>query len=458
MEFNKEFLLEKGQLVLSEAKKLGASQAEVTLRLNNSALTRLANSIIDQNVAERHARISTILYFGKRKGSTTVEVLDDKSIKEAVANTAKIAKISPENKDFKSLPEPKPYSKALTEEDFISEKTINTTPEERAKYAMEAIQAAHSIDKRIKAVAGSISNTTVEVAILNSLGIEAYIPQTFSSVSLTVLAEDGEEETAGWSADQQKDFTELQITAVAKKAAQKAADGFGMKAIEPGNYEVILEPAAVGGFMFYMSYFGFSAMMYQDYISFLRDKIGEKVFSEKLTLWDDAFDKRLVNNDLFDAEGSPKQRLDLVMKGIVKNLAYDTLTADKDGVESTGHNVKFRGRSIPVAGHLLMEEGDSSIDEMIAETKNGLLVTHFHYQNTVNPQKGIMTGLTRDGAWYIKNGEIQHPVPTLRYTDALPRFLGKIDLLGTYPKLNDTQVKVPAIKLPSFTITGSSKE
>jgi len=204
---------------------------------------------------------------------------------------------------------------------------------------------------------------------------------------------DETEETAGWSADNNRDFSKLHVQTVAEKPTRKATNGFGMKNIEPGDYEVILEPAAVAGFMFFISYFGFSALLYLDYISFLRDKIGEKLFSEKFTMWDDAYDSRIPYRTFFDDEEQPKTQLELVQKGIVKNLAYDTLTATKDGVTTTGHNGRFRGRSLPIASHILVEEGTASLEEMIAETKNGILVTHFHYQNAVNPTKGIFTGL-----------------------------------------------------------------
>jgi len=457
MEFNKDLLFEKCQVLLKEATKLGASQAEVRIGLSTTALTRLANSIIDQNVAERHANVRTIVYFGKQKGSTTVEILDDASLKQAVADAVKVAKISPENKDFKSLPEKQTYDEIPLDE-LVSKKTINATPELRAEYATLAIDSAHAIDKRVKAVAGAISHGLYEEAILNSLGVEVYGAATGSNINLTVLAEDGKEQTAGWSSDNRNDFTQLQIKTVAEKAAKKAADGFGMKYIDSGNYEVILEPAAVGGLMFFMSYFGFSAMMYQDYISFLRDKIGEKIFDEKLNLWDDGFDKRLVYRGFYDDEGYPKSKLDMITNGVAMNLAYDTLTADKDGVKSTGHNAKFRGRSMPFPGNLLIGEGNSNLDEMIAETKNGILITHFHYQNAVNPTKGIFTGLTRDGAWLVKDGEIQYPLRTLRYTDSVLRFFANIDMIGKYSDLNDTQAKVPPMKLPSFTISGSQKE
>ncbi|MHA1121530.1 MAG: hypothetical protein ACTSPC_01795, partial [Candidatus Heimdallarchaeota archaeon] len=134
MEFNKDLLFEKCQILLKEATKLGASQAEVRIGLSTTALTRLANSIIDQNVAERHANVRTIVYFGKQKGSTTVEILDDTSLKQAVADAVKVAKISPENKDFKSLPEKQTYDEIPLDE-LVSKKTINATPELRAEYA-----------------------------------------------------------------------------------------------------------------------------------------------------------------------------------------------------------------------------------------------------------------------------------------------------------------------------------
>ena len=94
---------------------------------------------------------------------------------------------------------------------------------------------------------------------------------------------------------------------------------------------------------------------------------------------------------------------------------------------------------------------------MITETKDGLLITHFHYMNAVSPTQGIFTALTRDGTWKIENGEIKYPVRTLRFTDAVDRFLGTIDLIGKYPSINSSMFKVPAVKLPSFTVSSIQK-
>jgi predicted Zn-dependent protease len=395
---------------------------------------------------------------GNRKGSYSLDAFTDSDIEAAAQAAVRMAKVSAEDKDFISLPEPRQASTELSIEDMVCESTVNATPEDKAEAANSIIQLAHDIDKRISAVSGALSNVFNERVIVNSQGVSTYQANTMSNLNLTIMAKDGNEETAGWSSDNRRDFRELRIDDVTERAARKAAEGFDAIDLDPGDYELILEPAAVGGFMFYMIYTGFSALTYQDYRSFLRDRIGERVFSEKLTMWDDSLDKRHSAPRLYDDEGFPKSRLDLIEAGTVKNLVYDSYTAGKDGVQSTGHKAKLWSRSLPFALHMIVNDGDSSVNEMIEETKNGILVTHFHYQNPVDPTKGMMTGLTRDGAWLVKNGEIAHPVKTLRYTDALPRFLSKIDLVGRYQNLRDTIPIVPPLKLPSFKITGSSEQ
>ncbi|MFW9910366.1 MAG: TldD/PmbA family protein [Candidatus Thorarchaeota archaeon] len=457
MVWKKELLLEKAKLVLQEAEKLGATQAEVKLCVADTALTRLANSIIDQNVAERRSSANIVLYYGKRKGSVDFEVFDNASLRAATEAAAKIAKVSPENPDFLSIPEPQEYSSKLKQSDLVSESTLNATPELRAEYATKAISESHNVDKRIRAVAGAISHSVSETVFANSLGIEAYLSATRAAINLTVMADEGNEEAAGWSQDIRNGFGDLQVEEVAKRAAQKAANGFGTKVLDAGEYEIILEPAALAGFVFLMCYYAFNARMYQDYTSFLRDRIGEKVFSDKFTMRDNPLDTRFASPQFFDAEGYPRAPLDLVDHGVVKSIAYDTITATKDGVKSTGHQMRFMGQSMPMAQHVLIDEGNSSLEEMIEETKRGILVTHFHYQNAVDPSKGVLTGLTRDGAWLVENGEVKYPLKTLRYTDAAPRFFGSIDLVGKYGYLRDSTSIVPSMKLPSFKITGSTK-
>ncbi|MFW9845579.1 MAG: TldD/PmbA family protein [Candidatus Thorarchaeota archaeon] len=458
MAFMKEELMTKADFAIRQAESFGASQVEVEVFRTRNALTRLANSIIDQNVAENRIAVRILVYLGKRKGSYSLDAFDDNDVSMAAETAVRMAKVSAEDKDFISLPKPQDSTSSLSITDTVSETTANVTPEKRAEVASRVISIAHDVDNRVHAVAGAISNRLTERVIANSLGISTYQANTTSNLNLTVIAQDGSEETAGAASDTRRDFRDLRISDVAERAARKAAEGFGAISLNPGDYELILEPAPVGGFMTYLILTGLSALAYQDYRSFLRDRIGEQVFSDKLVIWDDALDKRHAAPQMYDSEGFPKSRLDLVDSGTVKNLVYDSYTAGKDGVKSTGHNIKGWSGSMPFASHVIMQEGDSSVNEMVEETKNGILITHFHYQNPVDPTKGMMTGLTRDGAWFVKNGEISSAVKTLRYTDALPRFLGKVDLVGKYQALRDSGSIVPPLKLPSFNITGSNTQ
>ncbi|TFH09945.1 MAG: TldD/PmbA family protein [Candidatus Thorarchaeota archaeon] len=459
MENNRELLLSKAEMIIKEAEAHGASQSQAAINLTNLNLTRLANSIIDQNVAERHVRVKALLYFGNKRGSVNFEVFEDADIKDAVSQAASLARISRENEDFKSLPTPKKYP-SFNLDSLVCKATYDTTPELRAEYAKLAIDTAHEVDNRVAAVAGYVQNITSERVVTNSLGVEGYEMRTSSDIELTILARDGSEETAGWSGDARRDVRDLKVEEVATIAAEKTVKGFGMKDLSPGEYEVVLEPAAAGGLLFYTSMLGFGARHHQEFMSFLRDRIGEEVFSDKLSLYDNALDERLVGASLFDDEGVPHQKVDLIDKGVVKNLVYDTFTAGKDGVESTGNHAQWWGPAEPIARHIIANEGKSSIEDMVSETKNGVLVTHFHYMNPVNPTQGVLTALTRDGTWYIENGDVKHPLRTLRFTDAIPRFFKDIELVGRYSEFLSTPPigLVPGLKLPSFRFSGSSKE
>jgi len=457
---NRDLLLSKAEVVLKEATSLGASQAQATVTLRTMGLTRLANSIIDQNVSEHHAKVRALLYFGKKSGAIEFEVFEDNDIKRAVENAVSLARISRENSDFISLPGKKSYSSSFDVNGLICEETYNASPELRAEYATLAIETAHSIDKRVDAVAGYVQNTTSERVVVNSLGVEGYEMKTFADTQLTVIARDGAEEAAGWSSNAQRDIRDLKVEDVARIAGQKAADGFGLEDLTPGEYEVVLEPAAAGGLMFYTTLLGFGARRHQEYMTYLRDRIGENVFSEKLAISDNALDPRLVGASLFDDEGVPHQKVDLVEDGIIKNLVYDSMTAGKDGVESTGNHARWWGPGEPIPRHVIVEEGKASIEDMISETKRGVLVTHFHYMNPVNPTEGVLTALTRDGTWYIEDGEVKYPLRTLRFTDEILRFFKNIDIIGEHSKFNTLPPfgLVPGMKLPSFRFSGSSKE
>jgi predicted Zn-dependent protease len=185
--------------------------------------------------------------------------------------------------------------------------------------------------------------------------------------------------------------------------------------------------------------------------------LGEKVFDGKLNIYDDAHDPKTLYSFPIDGEGVPKSHLQLIEDGKVseRSICYDSFTAGKEGKTSTGHALPpifgFMGRPFPI--NTLVAAGDSSIEEMIKDTKQGIYITRFHYTNPVEPSKAILTGLTRDGTFSIKNGEVVTPLRNLRYTDSMLSALKLIPLIGKDIEILE-DVTAPAMKLKKLRFTG----
>jgi predicted Zn-dependent protease len=241
-------------------------------------------------------------------------------------------------------------------------------------------------------------------------------------------------------------------------AAAKATTGADPIELAPGSYEVVLEAKAVAALLLFPAWLGFNGKAHAEGTSFAH--VGELQFDERVTLWDDATDPRSLGRP-YDAEGTPKRRVDLVTAGVTVGLVHDRRSATLAGVESTGSSLgqeSFGG----YPGDLFMEAGDESIDELIAGVERGLLVTDFWYNRILDPKTQVVTGLTRNGLFLIEGGEVVAPVQNLRYTQSVVGALAPGHVLGIG---NDAQlvsneggiVHVPSVRLASFAFTGNAQ-
>jgi predicted Zn-dependent protease len=230
--------------------------------------------------------------------------------------------------------------------------------------------------------------------------------------------------------------------------------GINPTTIEPGSYTVILEPLAVADLLGYMNYVGFSARSAQLGTGYLTGKIGQKVFGENITIKDD------VNNEntmplYFDFEGYERKVLNIIEKGIVKELAYDVKSAIKDGVETTGHSVGQAGMGgLPL--NLVMEGGNETLEGLIKSTQKGILVTRFHYMNVVDPRQALLTALTRDGLFMIEEGKIKSGVKNMRFTESMLMAFNKVVGI-TSERKKTSGYYVPAVKIEDFHFTGKTE-
>jgi predicted Zn-dependent protease len=416
-----------------------ADQTQVTLSVGESSLTRFADSIIHQNVSERNADLAVRAVIGKKIGYATTNKLDDESIRSVVETAVNFARHSAENPDFVSLPEPEP----ITEINSYDERTAEYGPEDRASAVAGLVEEGR---RRGATAAGQLSNGYREYAVVNSLGVSAYNPRTIAAMTTVMTAGSGH----GYADDIAHRIGEINPIKAAIEAAKTAARGKDPQSIEPGEYDVILLPYAAGDLAESLGYLGLGALSVQEGRSFM--EFGEPIVGENITIWDDGLDPRGLPQS-FDPEGVPKQRVDMIVNGVGKAVVYDSYTAKKEGRESTGHATGGVGTYGPMPMNMFMQPGDASIEEMIASTKRGILVTRFHYTNVIHPVLTLITGMTRDGTFLIEDGRITKPLKNLRFTDSVLERLSNVEMISRETR-RQGMVVAPAIKARGFRFTG----
>jgi predicted Zn-dependent protease len=439
------------QLCQEVLRRVGEGIAEVSLLVNDESLTRFANNAIHQNVAENDIHISVQVFIGSREGTAATNRLDPEALDMVVERARANAKVSPENPDFPGLAGPASYSLVQS----FDEVTAEYSPMERARLVKQVCALASAKDFN---AFGAFTTGVTEIVLANTNGMYAYHMTTRADFQTVAMEKDGD--ASGWSQASGWQVAEIPASALGEQAIHKTEIGRSPRLIEPGEYPVILDPYATQDLLLMLNLTGMGANAVQEGRSWMNNRIDTQVFSPNISIWDDALDPNGIPIP-FDFEGTPKQRVDIVKDGRVIGPVYDRTTARKDGRESTGHGLPRDARGYsPLATNLFMAPGDVSLDDMIASTNCGLYITRFHYTRPVHPADCTITGMTRDGAYWIENGEIQYPVKNLRFTQSYIQALAGVDAIGKDTHLLNAMgivaTRVPALKLKSFNFTSST--
>ena len=434
--------------VLAHAKAEGASEAEVLVSGDDAQLTRFANSEIHQNVAETNAQVNLRFVSGKRIGVASSGRLDDDGLRRLAEQAAAIARNVEELPDWAGLPEPTRITDVPA---GFSDATAAATPEMRAEAARDVIAAA---DEAGVTAYGSFATSTESLAVANSRGVRAAQERTSSQLITVSMGPDG---GTGYAEQAAIDATVIDAIKLGREAAEKARSTANARAIEPGDYAVVLEEYAVVDLLDMLGYLGFSALAVQEERSFV--EIGRKVGSDLVTIWDDGSDPAGLPM-AFDYEGVAKQRVPLLDGGVCQGVVYDTQTGARDHRTSTGHGLPAPNPYGPFPLNMLMAAGSVSRDELIGGIQRGLLVTRFHYTNPVHPKLVIITGMTRDGTFLVEDGRIVGPVRNLRFTQSYLKALEGVSGVSRERKCLRGflgGVVVPALRVDSFTFTGATE-
>ena len=424
-----------------------ADETEALIEGGVHELTRFANNTIHQNVAEQDYVLSVRTVYGGRTSRATTNKFDDDSIRRVVAASATVARQQQPDPDLPPLPGPD----ACPRVERYFEATAAVTPEARAAGVRQAVQVAQ---RHGQTAAGIFSSGTSMLALLNSRGLFGYHRETHAEFSVTMLGQN----SSGWAKANAPDVRRISAEGLALRASTKAALSADPVEISSGRHTVLLEPAAVldlVGFMFY----DFAGRSVYDKRSFLTGRLGTRLFGENIAIVDDVYHP-LQSGAPFDGEGMSRKVVVLVDRGVVANLVYSRQTARLMNTEPSGHGFPLPNEFGEAPMNLVFAGGTASMDDMIAATERGILVTRLWYIREVDPYQKILTGMTRDGTFLVEDGKLRRGVLNFRFNQSLIEMLCNVEMLGVSERAageESFEMVVPPMKVRDFHFTEVTK-
>ncbi len=433
-------------------------EAEAVVLAERSGLARFAASEVHQPTLIENVVVTLRVVRDGKVGVAVTNKVDEGGLASLVDRARAAADSALAEPTFPGLAEPA----ELPDISGYDEATAAQSPEDQAQLAAAAIAAVDGLEAY-----GFYTSGVTELAVRSSVGVDTH--QVVTDATALVLA--AGEGMSGYAAQCAWRAADVDPAAVASEAAAKAERTREAHELEPGPYRAVLEPYAIAELLGYFAYDSFGALGLLEERSYLAGRLGRRVADEKVTIVDDALDARNLPKQ-FDFEGTPKHRVALIDDGVARDVVWDRTTAAQagDGHATTGHAPPVMMRDYgPLPFALALAAGEAgSVEELAELVGDGIYVTRLHYLNIVQPREGVITGMTRDGTFRIRDGKIAEPLVNLRFTVSVPQVLGDVPGLTSKRQLVNASdfygerypygALVPAIATARFNITGSGSK
>lgn len=409
------------------------SQAEgvfVSIDAKESALSRFSDNQIIQNLNRSQVKVTITSYDGKRSASAATTELNTTAIQETLERSQNLAQVAPEDPEWVSLLPPQVYESRSPAYD---EATVNFSPQQRGELIQQVSEKC-----RRKGVQGSgtLSASVTLQAVGNSHGLRACEQGTNADYSFTARVGTG----SSWHQRSSYSLNKIPWEKITDNVIQRAIASQEPKTIQPGRYPVIFDPAAFADLLPWVIW-NLDARAADEGRSFMSateggNRVGEPLFSPNVEVWRDA-SHPLLQLGTFFSDGLPNTRLPIIQQGKVQNLSYTRYWAQQKGQSPTG-------AFYPI----VMSGTEAPLSQLIAETKEGIFISRAWYVRYVNPRTLEVTGMTRDGTFWIENGELAYPIKNLRFNQNLPEMLNQIDGLSKVQRFGGTVV--PGVRVKEF--------
>ena len=405
-----------------------AEAVVVAIDGETQACTRFADNVITQNTRGSDITLRITCAYGQQHATATTNTISEESLKVAVERAQTAARLCPSDPEYMPPLEAAEINRYPTVDGYF-EQTAASEAESRAKTIRDAVKPIKSKGFRLS---GAFTCGDYFSAVGNSAGLKAFHRFTSADIHTTVLGGSG----SGWAQSSSNNVADLSVQETSARAFAIARDAQSPTDIDPGRYVVILSPAAVHDFVFYMIC---DAKATDEGRTFLRGKLGKEICGDNITIRSDPGDPRCPGPP-FQEDGLVSPTLSWIEKGVLKNLSTSRFWAKKTGRSASGR-----------PSNILMDGGSSTIDEMVSSTDRGILVIRFWYIRFVDPMESLLTGMTRDGLFLIENGKVTHPIKQLRFNESVEQVLNRVEMVGQPERMG--QCLVPALKVRDFNFT-----
>lgn len=424
-----------------------ADQTEVIVSATNSALTRFTQGVSNQNVDAIDVNVSVRAIAGGRTGVAAGNRTGDADLQELVRRAIDMAAFAPADPLQPSLPS---GGASSTPDGAYDEATARADAFARANICDAILTEAEAAGYWC---AGYASTAQSGITIANSSGALTSFDGTDAQANVKMIGPD----SSGFAEFYSTKVGSVDGRDVGRRSAHKARESAAPQTVEPGEWTVILEPAAFGELLAYLIGH-FSAQSFDEGSSFCSDGLDRSYFAESVTITDD-YAHPLAPAMPFDFEAQPKQRLTLVEHGVVRNIVTDSYYAKKLNRANTGHALPAPNSWGPQALNIVVAPGTKTTDELVSETTRGLLITRFWYIRTVDQKKTIVTGMTRDGTFLIEHGRVTSGVRNLRFNQSIVDALGSVTFSRDQHRTGQYShsLVVPTARIDRFAFTSTTE-